>query len=213
MATPDDPRIYHVTPIDNLAKIIDTGRIYSDAELRGAGTDYTSIGMNKLKRGRFARDVRCHPGMRVADFVPFYFCPRSPMLYIAFKSNHGEVAYKGGQANIVHLEASFNALVAAANRRNWPWAVSLSNAASAYAEFRTGDGAIDALPWDCIEARQWGGGKMDRKQAEFLFHRRFPWKGISRLGVMNATVHQRVRTLLEKSDHKPPIEVRPDWYY
>lgn len=210
---PEHPKIYHITHVDNLIEIIKERRLYSDKEMVAEAKAYTKIGMSKLKHDRFNRPVKCHPGTFVSDYVPFYFCPRSPMLYIAWRQNHGEVHYKGGQDAIVHLEADFNMLVAAAAEKDWKWAVSLSNAASMYAEFRTGPGAVDELPWDCIEARQWAGPIQDRKQAEFLFHRRFPWKGITRLGVRNATVHQRVRTLLEKSDHKPPVEVRPDWYY
>lgn len=214
MSAPCPVKIYHITHVDNLAPIIEAGRIYSDAEMVRMGKEHASIGMAKLKAGRFERPVPCHKGTMVSDYVPFYFCPRSPMLYIAHRQNHGEMTYKGGQEAIIHLEADYERMVAAADRNNVPWAVSLSNAAARYAEFQTGAHAIEELDWDCINARQWQPSHVkERKQAECLFHGHFPWRGIIRLGVKTATVHQRVRNLLERAEHRPSVEVRPDWYY
>ncbi len=51
-------------------------------------------------------EVKCHPGTKVGEYVPFYFCPRSVMLYILYMGNHPELGYRGGQAPIVHLSAS-----------------------------------------------------------------------------------------------------------
>lgn len=155
MSAPCPVKIYHITHVDNLAPIIEAGRIYSDAEMVRMGKEHASIGMAKLKAGRFERPVPCHKGTMVSDYVPFYFCPRSPMLYIAHRQNHGEMTYKGGQEAIIHLEADYERMVAAADRNNVPWAVSLSNAAARYAEFQTGAHAIEELDWDCINARQW----------------------------------------------------------
>lgn len=214
MSAPDPVKIYHITHVDNLARIIEADRIYSDAEMVRMGKDHASIGMAKLKTGRFERPVPCHVDTMVSDYVPFYFCPRSPMLYIAYRQNHGEMTYKGGQEAIIHLEADFGRMAAAADRNNVQWAVSLSNAAARYAEFRTGSRALEELDWECINARQWQPSNVkERKQAECLFHNHFPWWGITRLGVKTTTVHQRVRTLLERAEHRPPVELRPEWYY
>ncbi len=39
--------------------------------------------MTEIKRRRlFEIDVQCHPDTMVGDYVPFYFCPRSIMLFI-----------------------------------------------------------------------------------------------------------------------------------
>jgi hypothetical protein len=51
-----------------------------------------------------------------ADCVPFYFCPRSIMLYILYQANDPELTYRGGQGPIVHLEADLRASVAWADQ-------------------------------------------------------------------------------------------------
>ena len=214
MPIPANPKIYHITHIDNLARIIEDGRLYSDAEMVRQSKDHAKIGMAKLKTDRFARPVTCHESTMVSDYVPFYFCTRSPMLYIAWKQNHAEMSYRGGQETIVHLEADFHRMITAAERQEVRWAVSSSNATAKYAAFYTGAGALEALDWECITAAQWAGSqRRERKQAECLFHTRFPWRGVTRLGVRTKTVHQQVETLLEHVEHRPPVEVRPDWYY
>jgi hypothetical protein len=39
--------------------------------------------MSSIKRRRIEQlAVSCHPGTRVGDYVPFYFCPRSIMLFV-----------------------------------------------------------------------------------------------------------------------------------
>lgn len=49
--------------------------------------------------------LNSHPGLYVGQCVPFYFCPRSVMLYVIYCANHDELSYRGGQGPILHLEA------------------------------------------------------------------------------------------------------------
>lgn len=71
------PAIYHVTHGKNLELIIAAG------ELRASATAETLVDIAdaKIKGGRETRMVTCGPGGCVGDYVPFYFAPRSPMLF------------------------------------------------------------------------------------------------------------------------------------
>lgn len=96
MSVPDPPRIYNIVHVDNLASIITDGCLWPDivmAKRKGAAV----IGNNEIKADRLLLPVGCHPGTRVADYVPFYFCPRSVMLYVIYKGNHPNVSYRDGQ--------------------------------------------------------------------------------------------------------------------
>ncbi|WP_366852609.1 DarT ssDNA thymidine ADP-ribosyltransferase family protein, partial [Phenylobacterium sp.] len=85
---------------------------------------------------------------KVGEYVPFYFCSRSVMLYVVSQANDPDLTYRGGQGPIVHLEADLHTVVARADAAQRRWAVSLSNAGSAYAQFRTGLVALEEIGWD-----------------------------------------------------------------
>ena len=62
-----------------------------------------------------------HPDLYVGNCVPFYFCPRSVMLYVLHMGNLPDLGYRGGQEPIVHLEADLLGTVdwANCNQRRW----------------------------------------------------------------------------------------------
>jgi hypothetical protein len=93
---PARPLIYHITHLDNLPLIAADG-LLSDAALIEHGGPRVPIGMSTIKRRRLALPVACHPGDHVGDYVPFYFCPRSIMLFVVHRANHRDLAYRGGQ--------------------------------------------------------------------------------------------------------------------
>ena len=139
----------------------------------------TTIGMASVKAMRQTKALTSHPGLLVWECVPFYFCPRSEMLYIIHKANHPGVAYRGGQGPIVHLEADPRQAVNWANAQSRRWAFTTSNAASAYAEEYLDLGQLNQIDWDAVQARQWSGSQIPRsvaegKQAEFLVEQSLP---------------------------------------
>lgn len=61
--------------------------------------------MSGIKQRRLNElTLSSHPGLDVGDCVPFYFRPRSVMLYLVYQGNHPEMAYRGGQGPILHFE-------------------------------------------------------------------------------------------------------------
>jgi hypothetical protein len=173
-----------------------------------------TIGMGSIKARRLTLPVTCHPGDFVGDYVPFYFCPRSVMLYLLHMGNHPELAYRGGQGPILHLEADVLDVVAWAGENERRWAFSLSNAGANYTEFRNDLNDLKEINWSAIAASQWREADVkEGKQAEFLLREDFPFELVTRIGVQSATVQQRVLTALLASPHRPPVTVEPSWYY
>lgn len=168
--------------------------------------------MSKVVARRRRLPVPCHQGTCVGEYVPFYFCPRSVMLYVIGQSNHPSLTYRGGQTPIVHLEVDLNRLVAWAERQGHLWTFSLSNAAESHAEFRCRLDTLGDVNWDAVKARQWSGKHKAAKQAEFLVYRHVPWSLIERVGVRCMRVAQRVAQIVSES-WSGRVEVRRDWYY
>lgn len=69
--------VYHFTHIDHLAGIIADGLV-CDTEVAGALTQ--EVGNHGIKASRRRIPVKAGPGGVVADYVPFYFAPRCPMM-------------------------------------------------------------------------------------------------------------------------------------
>jgi hypothetical protein len=156
---PDRPKVYHITHVDNLPRIIGAGGLLCDKTLLAQNGPATAVGMSTIKRRRIEElQVDCHSGTTVGEYVPFYFCPRSIMLFVICKANHPELAYRGGQDPIVHLEADLHDCIEWADREQRQWAFSLSNAGAYYTQFRNKVEELNQLNWPAIEARDFPGG-------------------------------------------------------
>ena len=212
-AVPPQPKIYHIAHVDRLPSIVATGGLLSDAMVQAQALGGTMIGMNHIKQRRLTElQLASHPGLFVGACVPFYFCPRSVMLYLIHRRN-AELAYQGGQASIIHLQADLGAVVAWANAQPARWAFTLSNAGSYFFEDRNDLARLGEINWAAVQANNWSGGLKEGKQAEFLVEQHFPWHLVERIGVHSAAVYGQVVNSLPAHGHRPPVEVRPDWYY
>jgi hypothetical protein len=126
---PKNPKIYHITHLENVPQIVDRV-LWSDSERIRRALNCRIVGMSEIKRRRLEElEVDCQPGTKVGDYVPFYFCPRSIMLFLLHRGNHPDVTHRGGQRPIVHLEADLHAVVAWADSVPRRWAFSNGNAA------------------------------------------------------------------------------------
>lgn len=74
-----------------------------DAKIIAQNAIGTTIGMNTIKQRRLTElTLSSYPDLFVGQCVPFYFCPRSIMLYVIHRADSEELAYKGGQEPIIH---------------------------------------------------------------------------------------------------------------
>ncbi len=212
---PDQPKIYHITHVKNLPSIVTDDAILCDRAMVQRGGPAREIGMSAIKRRRIEQlEVVSHRGTKVGDYVPFYFCPRSIMLYVIHCANHPELGYREGQGPIVHLVADIDEVLAWAERSERKWALSLSNAGARYTEFRSSRDALAELDWSAIAATDFREANVkEAKQAEFLVHESFPFSLVERIGVGSTAIQVRAASAFSASSHQPPIDVRPDWYF
>lgn len=212
---PENPKIYHITHLDNLEGILEEGVIWSDAMMVKQKLDCNLVGMNKIKRRRLEElEVDCHAPRMVGDFVPFNFCPRSVMLFILHRGNLEELTYKGGQRPMIHLQADLSEVVTWADGEGVPWAFSDRNAGAYLASFYDDLEKLGEVNWDAVQATDFRpSGIKEGKQAEFLYFESFPWELVEKIGVYDATIKQRVKSKLAPVEHSPQVLVKPSWYY
>ncbi len=212
MPMPAQPKIYHICHVDRLPSVVASGGLLSDAAIQQQALPGTVIGMNKIKQRRLTENtLASHPDLYVGQCVPFYFCPRSVMLFLIYRQN-AELTYRGGQGPIIHLEADLHATVAWANAQPLRWAFTLSNAGSRYFEDRADLAKLGEINWDAVQANSWQSCK-EPKQAEFLLENSFPWHLVERIGVSSRAVYGNVVNALPANGHRPAVDIRPDWYY
>lgn len=210
---PTAPKVYHITHVDNLAGIVTHG-LLSDTTILRRGDPTAAVGMSKIKARRLRLPVVGHVGLMVGACVPFYFCPRSVMLFVLHRGNHPELGYSGGQAPLVHLEVDLFDAIGWAEAQGRRWAFSLGNAGARYAEFRSTLAALGDLRWDAIGATDFREPAIkEGKQAEFLVEGDLPWSLVERVGVLNRATLGRASAALTSVSHKPALQILPKWYY
>lgn len=214
MPAPANPKIYHIVHVDKLASIVADGALCSDAVMAQRPANGTVIGMNNIKFRRMHElTLTSHPGLYVGQCVPFYFCPRSVMLFLIHRRN-AELTYQGGQAPIVHLVADLNAVAAWAQANGHRWAFTLSNAGSHYFEDRNDLARLGEINWTAVQTNQWSGSPTkEQKQAEFLIEQHFPWHLIEQIGVYNQATGQQAVQAIAGAAHRPNVQIRTAWYY
>lgn len=202
---PSQILIYHITDLANLPDILTEGGLHSDAVM--VQRSPTIIGYNHIKKRRLEQiSVPCCGGRFVGAFVPFYFCPRSPMLFTINKGNTGRPV--GCQKTILHLVST----VATAIKVGHEWAISDGNAGAFHTSFFADLSALTDLDWAAIRAIDWR-GKTHEKSAEFLIANFFPWAGIQEIGCYNRGMVAEIEKILRSNKHQPVVGVKRQWYY
>jgi len=215
MTVPAQPKVYHIVHVDRLPSIISDGYLWCDAEIQRRQRLGTEIGMNGIKRRRLNElTLGCHPCLHVGDCVPFYFCPRSVMLYVIYQGNKPDLIYRGGQTPIVHLVADLHETVRWAEGNGQRWAFTLSNAGAYYFEDRCDLAHLDEVDWEAVRSDTWRDPiTQEGKQAEFLLEHCFPWHLVESIGVYSQLTYRNAVNALNACSHRPHIEIKREWYY
>lgn len=205
--------IYHITHVANLPGILADGGLWCDRLRATRAAGAVSIAHQHIKNRRARRRVPVAAGGTLSDYVPFYFAPRSPMLFTISRGN--VQGYSEGQQPIVHLVSTAETAVAL----NKPWTFTDGHAEMMISQFFTDLGQLsEAIDWPVMRSQYWNDTKDDndrkrRRQAEFLVHEFFPWSAIRWIGVRDNAMQRRVELTLSSIDPKPEIVVEPAWYY
>jgi hypothetical protein len=203
--------IYHITHLRNLSSILEQGGLWCDGEATRRNLCAVGIAHGHIKERRTRLPVPVGPGGCLGDYVPFYFAPRSPMLYAL---NRGAVEhYERGQEEIVHLVSSVERVA----EKKLAFAFSDGHAIMALSKFYDKLEDLSQIDWSLMKEKYWADTSEDpdrtrRRQAEFLVHGFFPWSGLLGIGAMTEAAAQRTLEILGP-DPALKVKVKQDWYY
>lgn len=206
--------ILRLVHIDNLTIYLSRGALHAPSCWPADGRVWRTTHRSDVQARRAKRRVPEPPGGALLDYVPFYFGPRSPMLY---QLETGWVpGYTEGQRPMVYLVASAHDVAAAGLDFVFFDGHALTDLSLAFHDLDD----LERVDWRAVHARRWSGPGVDpdrqrRKQAEFLVHRMLPWRLVRGLVVLDDGMRDRVDDLLDRHDPstRRPIEVAPTWYY
>jgi hypothetical protein len=200
--------LYRITHIENLAGLLARGCDCSPNVAKAENITKRAISHKDIMDKREHAAVRVPPGGVVADYVPFYFGPKSPMLY-AIKQ--GKVEGYQGQKELIYLVTTAEAVVA----QNLPFMFTDGHGIISYVNHYNQLADLPKLFWNVINAKYWSDfvdGRCKR-QAEFMVKEQFPLNLVQEIGVMDEGMRQQVENLVAASAFRPLIKVRREWYF
>jgi hypothetical protein len=223
MPMPNPVRLFHITAIENLAAIFSQGCLLSKNAIAEQQGSYINIAHQGAQGARSVRQVPNPPGGNIHNYVPFYYAPRSPML---FTINRGNVlGCDLTQADIVHLETTVDNVLS----HGEPFVIYDRNATLAYSAAYTELSDLDKVAWDLITAipqldgycKFWQSSpsderyvdRMEKRMAEFLVRSYVPLTAMTRIGVFDQQKQQQVQQILQTYQLPIPVVVMPDWYF
>lgn len=212
MTRPRPTRIYHITHVDHLRTIVERG-LLCDADAADQGLLRNEVGNRDIKSRRRTRQIRSGPGGCVADYVPFYFATRSPMLY-AIKA--GNVAqYQDGQEPLVYLVSEVERLLALGLQLVYTDRNAALEIARHTDDIDDLDGHVD---WALMKELIWTNtdelpDRRERRMAECLVHDRVPWAAFLGVATKTPAVAEGVSQVLRSLGIDSYVASRPDWYF
>ena len=204
--------IYHITARDNLPAILAQGGLHCQKSLAKNRTKYADITHRSIQDRRAGTFVPRGPKGRLHDYVPFYFAPRSPMLYAIHKGN--VAGCPCAQRDVVYL-CSYAEDVCASGIG---FVFTDGHGTMALTRFYDDLDHLDNVDWPLMQAKYWSDTKTDgdrkrRRQAEFLVHSFFPLSLVHRIAVSRKSHISPLTTLCHASQLVVPISEEPSWYY
>ena len=190
--------LYHFTHVDNMPSIRERGLLSHNAAQQ-AGLVSADISDPNVQERRADKSVFGRP---LHDYVPLYFNPKNPMLFVR----------RGIQDHLVILFFDRELLVQDGV------VFTDGNAASDSTNFFTDVSRLDDLDWDCIRAEYWNdypdGTRI--RCAEVLVPDAIPFTKIQRIRVRTSATRDRFDLLMRETrsgQRPPPVGVEPDLFF
>jgi len=99
--SPDRGLLFRITHIDNLPWLLANGLHCATGP---QAPHFVTIGNPDLIQRRVSRSVPMPPGGTLADYVPFYFTPKSPML-LNIHTGYGGIHRRGNNEIVILVTA------------------------------------------------------------------------------------------------------------
>jgi hypothetical protein len=209
----NDIFLYHITDIRNLENILRHQSILSKNRIDELKTGYINIAYEGIQDRRKIKAVPMKPSGNLHDYVPFYFAPRSPMLY-AIHTRQVE-GYNEEQDSIIYLVIRLSKIV----EYQLVYVYTDGHPIISYTRFYNDLNQLNSvIDWDIMKAKYWhntveDGDRKRRRQAEFLIHQSVPFNLIEKIAIYDYGKAQQVKDSLTVFHQEVQVLIDHTWYY
>jgi hypothetical protein len=210
MSIPKKIWLFRITHIENLPHIFKHGLVTANS--KHINKAFRQIGDVTMIDYRKDLDAPNPPGGKFVEYIPFYFGPRSPMLYQI--ATGWEDIEQIEQEKIAYIVSSFDKI----KESKIPFFYSNGHARSDTSDKYTHEKNLDKLDWEAIYTRKWKSDASDlrrqmKKQSEFLVKQNVPVTCFEYIGVFNEAAHEKVLALLKAADLDLEVKIDPKNLY
>ncbi|AEV20796.1 hypothetical protein GTCCBUS3UF5_34950 [Geobacillus thermoleovorans CCB_US3_UF5] len=204
--------LYHITHYRNLPSIFAQGGLVANNLAKSKKISYVDIAHASIQDRRLTTWVPLPPFGTLHDYVPFYFAPRSPMLYAI---NKGRVeGYKGGQDEIVYLLTRTDLI----HSSGLSYVFTDGHPVMKVTDFYQDLYELSQIDWDIMRSTYWHDTEEDpdrkrRRQAEFLVYQFVPIHLLAAIAVKSREWELIVGKIAAQHRYRGSIIVRPEWYF
>lgn len=199
--------LYHMTHINNIPSIVKNNGLYAYSLIHQKSVSYQDVANVDVQDKRSQKTVPISPGGNLHDYVPFYFAPRSPMLYSIV--NDGV-----SQEDIVYFMTNTTTI----QRDEYEYVFTDSHAIMRLTSYYSSLQDLDRIDWDIMQSRYWHDrvdypNRKMKRQAEFLIYNQIALSSCIGFAVYNKEAELRLRNILKDYDTAIYIGIRPDYYF
>jgi hypothetical protein len=198
--------IHRIVHESNLPFILQHGML--TRRVVEANPEYVFIGDTQLTNDRHEFAIPLEGCGNLGDYVPFYFGPRSPMLYNIITGYRG--LKKRPQSEIIYLCIRLDSIIRAGLR----FVFTDGHATKRLTNFFQSVEKLNQIDWETVRGKYWNDTEEDRdrqrrKQAECLVYERVPADLIDAIVVLNDEKVNFVNELLSQAGRTIPVHVNP----
>lgn len=208
--TSEKALIFRITHIENVPWILDNGVHCAKSDCRDP--NFIQIGSADMIGKRANHRVRVHPFGTLGDYVPFYFTPKSVMLYNIHTGYNGIIQRR--MSDIVIFVTSLHRLV----EEKIPFLFTDRHAYLVNAEPTSDLAHLDRLNWKILRTHDFkkdpdNPEKFEQYQAEALVHRCVPVTAMRAIVCYGEEQKERLTAEVESRSLGLKVIKAPDWYF
>ena len=207
----DKKFVYRIIHKDNLSDVLTHGIV--NKHHQNASKSFISIGNLAIIDVRSSTAVRIEGYGNIGDYVPFYFTPRSIMLYNIITGYYAPKVPRRGKDEIVVIRCTIDTLI---QRPRWFFTDGQANVGET--KHYNALSSLNKIDWTSIQSSNFSksDGDFDRQrryQAEFLVQDLVPVECIESLYVYCEDTLALIEECIKTMKKKIPVHIHKPYFF